>query len=133
MAVRVVDAPRNAKRRVRGQMMGGISGPDQEPLSQRGGGFHAYPLSLKLSLRAKRGNLVAGKIVSPSARSQRRFTPRDDKLGTHQGGGSGGWLTDKLDAGRICELVEVAVSFPGSRIEMMPRRSGIPPGYNCCN
>ena len=45
---------------------------------------HSYPVSRELSLRAKRGNPVAGRAILRVTRSPRRYAPRDDKLGTRE-------------------------------------------------
>ena len=55
---------------------------------------HAYPVSIVLSLRAERGNLVLSGTVDWAARSPRRFAPRDDKLGTRE-------LRHPVDGGQI--------------------------------
>ena len=45
---------------------------------------HAYPVSLDLSLRAQRGNLVRATDAATGTRSPRRCAPRDDKLDTRE-------------------------------------------------
>ena len=51
-----------------------------DPVSRQAGLLaDVGPLAFKLSLRAKRGNLVAERNVVPSTELARRFAPRNDK------------------------------------------------------
>ena len=77
----------------------------------------AYPVSLVLSLRAKRGNLVGARNPTAGTRSPRRCAPRDDKLGTREVG----TLIDVLDGVEHADGDQFAYGEPSLGTGRLPR------------